>query len=235
VWFFQEASLPVTDYTVLVAEPDARLRALLVNHLSPLGCTVLQAEDGASAFRQLRERPVRVVLSELYLEVDGHADLIQAIRKTKSMRQTRAVAHTRRGTTRDRDWATSAGADAFLIYPTRAERLRYVVDRLSREKGSRSVASAMQKTPILRRNSLEKALLEQERGALAGMPTIVVGKEWWTQLTPAAQGSYRKRAKSAGVSLRSDSLLGSDYVVVRSPTRSEQATAKKPAASPYKK
>jgi CheY-like chemotaxis protein len=223
------------SYTILVAEPDARLRALLVNHLSPLGCTVLQAENGATAFRLLSEQPVSVVLSELYLETGAHVDLIQAIRSTKSLRQTRAIAHTRRGTTRDRDWATTAGADAFLIYPTRAERLRYVVGRLASEKGSRSAAS-VKAPPIMRRSSLDKALLEQETGTMAEMSTIVVGRDWWTKLAPSKQTSYRKRAKKAGVTLRSDALLGTDYVVVRNASRAEQAaaTAAPAPTSPYK-
>lgn len=226
--------MSATDYTVLVAEPDARLRALLVNHLTPLGCTILQADSGEEAFRLLNEQPVRLVLTELYLSAGPYRDLIQAIRSTKSLRSTRAIAHTRRAFPRDREWANAAGADAFLIYPTRAERLRYVVGRLANEKGSRAPVTAA-KTPILRRNSLNKALLEHERGDHVGLPTIVVGKEWWTQLTQSEQSSFRKRAKKAGVSLRSDTLLGSDYVVVRSPSRAEQAlTSRKPAASPYK-
>jgi two-component system chemotaxis response regulator CheY len=224
--------MTAVDFTVLVAEPDARLRALLVSHLTPLGCTVLQAEDGPSAFRMLNAQPVSVVLAELYLKTEAHADLIQAIRSTKALRHTRAVAHTRRATTRDRDWATNAGADAFLIYPTRAERLRYVVGRLASEKGSRA-ASATKSLPVLRRSSLDKALVEQERGGPAGMSTIVVGKEWWAQLTPSKQASYRKRAKTAGVVLRADALLGTDYVVVRNPSRAELAALTRPA-SPYK-
>lgn len=222
------------DYIVLVAEPDARLRSLLVNQLAPLGCTVLQAANGEAAFRLLTERRVHVVLSELYLGTDQHSDLIQAIRSTTALRHTRAIAHTRRATTRDRNWATTAGADAFLIYPTRAERLRYVVSRLASEKGSRSV-SAAKSTPILRRRSLDAALLEQEHGGVGASTTIVVGREWWMQLTGPVQSTYRKRAKKAGVSLRSDSLLGGAYVVVRTPTRTEQAHSRsRVSASPYK-
>jgi CheY-like chemotaxis protein len=220
------------DYTVLVAEPDARLRALLVGHLSPLGCTVLQAANGEAAFRLISERPINVVLSELYLATDAHDDLIRAIRSTKALRHTRAVAHTRRATTRDREWATSAGADAFLIYPTRAERLRYVVGRLASEKGART-AAATKSAPILRRSTLDKALLEQEQGDVKGMSTIVVGKTWWAQLSPAKQATYRKRAKKAGATLRSDALLGEDYVVVRHASRAELAAVAQLQASPY--
>ena len=124
------------------------------------------------------------------------------------------------------------GADAFLnSHPTRAERLRYVVGRLASEKGSRA-ASATKSLPVLRRSSLDKALLEQEAGGPTGMTTRR-GQRVVAQLTASKQTSYRKRAKSAGVVLRADALLGTDYVVVRNPSRAEQAAMTRPA-SPYK-
>ena len=111
-------------------------------------------------------------------------------------------------------------------------------NRLANEKSTRAPALATNK-PILRRTSLDQALLESERGELTDTPTIVVGKDWWTQLAPDKQSGYRKRAKRAGVTLRSDALLGQDYVVVRSPSSAELSIASappatQPAASPYK-
>ena len=218
--------------TVLVAEPDERLRSLLVHHLTPLGYDVLQAEDGETALRLLSGQPMSVVLCELYLKTGKHSDLIQAIRGDKSFKKTRVIAHTRRAAARDRDWATRAGADAFLIYPTRAERLRYVVGRLASEKGARQSVGAGT-LPVIRRRSLDKALLERENGGPTELSTIVVGKTWWSELEASRQSSYRKRAKSAGVTLRSDALLGSDYVIVRKASRREKAANGVPA-SPYK-
>lgn len=132
--------MSISDYAVLVAEPDARLRAKLVHELTPLGCTVLQADNGVSALRILGEQQVRVVMSELYLKTEEEDCLIKAIRKTKSLRHTRALAHTRFSSARDRDWAMTVGADAYLIHPTRGERLRYVVSRLASERGARAAA-----------------------------------------------------------------------------------------------
>lgn len=219
--------------TVLVAEPDERLRSLLVHHLTPLGYDVVQAADGDTALRHLSTHPASVVLCELYLTTTGHPDLIQAIRSNKSLVKTRVIAHTRRASPRDRDWATSAGADAFLIYPTRAERLRYVVGRLASEKGTRR-ASTPATSPVVRRRSLDKALQERENGGPTELSTIVVGKTWWSELGASSQSSYRKRAKNAGVTLRSDVLLGSDYVIVRKASRKEKKAVAATPASPYK-
>lgn len=215
-------------YAVLLVNADARVRANLTNQLSPLGCTVLEAEDGNSAFRVLRENDVRVVLSELYLKTGDDECLIRAVRRAKALRNTRTLAHTSHGTSPDRDWAMKAGADAYLIQPTRAERLRYVVARLATEKraGSPKMSGPMTRSTVARRDSLDDALLDLERGSLRGTSSIVFSKEWWTGLTHPQQTTFRTRAKRAGVRLRSDSLLSNHFVEVRGPSR---------PASPYRR
>jgi CheY-like chemotaxis protein len=215
-------------YSVLLVNGDARVRANLSDQLSPLGCTVLEAEDGDSAFRVLRENDVRVVLSELYLKTGDEKCLIRAVRRAKALRNTRTLAHTSHGTSPDRDWAMKAGADAFLIQPTRAERLRYVVARLATEKrgGFPKMSGPSTRSTVARRDSLDDALLDLERGSLKGTSSIVFSKEWWTRLTPPQQTTFRSRAKRAGVRLRSDSLLSNHFVEVRGPSR---------AASPYRR
>lgn len=222
-------------YTVLLADPDARMRALLADQLSSTGCKVLHAADGESAFRLIGEQDIRLVITELYLKTGEDDDLIHAIRRTKTMRHTRALAHTRHGTSTDRDWAMRAGADAYLIQPTRAERLRYVVARLATAKATRSSLPATTSAPVSRRDSLELALTDLEKGALKGTSSIVFGRQWWERLTRAQQAAYRRRAKQAKVSLRSDSLLSEHFVEVRGPSRTEQALSTERPESPYRR
>lgn len=224
-----------TGYTVLLADPDARMRKLLAEQLAPTGCKVLQAADGESAFKMINERDVRLVITELYLKTGDDDDLIHAIRRTKALRHTRALAHTRYGTSADRDWAMRAGADAYLIQPTRAERLRYVVARLATAKATRSSLPATSSAPVSRRDSLEKALVDLEGGALQGTSSIVFGRVWWEKLTRSEQTSYRKRAKQAKVSLRSDSLLSDHFVEVRGPSRADQGLSTERPESPYRR
>lgn len=206
-----------SGYAVLLVDSDRRVRARLRDQLSPLGCTVLEAEDGDSALRVLRENEVRVVLSELYLKTGEDNCLIRAVHKSKALRNTRTLAHTRHATTPDRDWAMRAGADGYLIQPTAAERLRYVVARLAR-KANTKLPAAIARSSIARRDSLDHALQELERGSLKGTSSIVFGREWWGHLTPTEQTRYRKRAKQAGVGLRSDDLLSDHFVEVRRPS-----------------
>jgi len=223
------------NYTILLVDPDPRARALLAQQLSSPGPVVLQAEDGESAFKIVNERDVRLVVTELYLKTGEDDDLIHAIRRTKTLRRTRALAHTIYGTSVDRDWAMRAGADAYLIKPTRAERLRYVVSRLASTGASPSSLPATSQSPVARRDSLSVALADLEQGVLKGTSSIVFGRGWWEQLTRPQQTTYRKRAKSLGVSLRSDSMLGDHFVEVRGPSRSDQGLSTERPESPYRR
>ena len=145
------STTPITSETrtiVLLVDPDARSRALLAQQLSSDRLTIVEAADGVGALRILGERDVRVVVTELYVQTDGDDYLVPSIRRAKAHRKTRIVAHTNRSLTADRDWAMRAGADAYLIKPTRADRMRYVVGRLSTERAStRSDAGLATKRP----------------------------------------------------------------------------------------
>ena len=212
-------------YVVLLVDADAGVRARLVDQLSPLGCGVLEAADGDTAMHILRENSVRVVVSELYLKTGEDKCLFQTVRRTKALRDTRALAHTRHGTSSDCAWAKRVGADAYLIRPTGADRLQYVVARLAREadRGGSAASSPATRSAVARRDSLDVALLELERGSLKGTSAIVFGREWWTGLTPRQKTTYRARAEKAHVSLRSDSLLSNRFVEVRGPSASNKA------------
>jgi two-component system, OmpR family, phosphate regulon response regulator PhoB len=221
------------DYTVLLADPDARMRALVAEQLTSIGCTVLQAGDGETALRMVTERPIRLVVAELYLKAGNDDDLIHAIRRNKSLRKTRTLALTTSATRADRDWAMRAGADAYLIKPTRAERLRYVVTRLATAKGANASVPMTSSSPLSRRDSLDMALGELERGSLKGTSAIVFGRIWWDQLSRPEQTTYRKRARRAGVTLRSDSMIGEHFVEVRGMPSGDPLSTER-SESPYR-
>lgn len=221
------------DYTVLLVDPDARIRALLAEQLSSTGCTVIQASDGESAFKIVNDREVRLVVTELYLKTGKDDCLVHAIRRSKTLRKTRTLAHTNRATAADREWAMRAGADAYLIKPTRAERLRYVVSRLATTKGANSSVPVTSSSPVKRRDSLEMALADLEKGQLDGSSSIVFAREWWNGLSRPEQANYRKRAKRAGVTLHSDSVLGEHFVEVRGSPLEQPLMTERPE-SPYR-
>lgn len=222
-----------TPQAILIADPDPHARALLASQLQTQSGVILHAADAASAMTVLAERPIAVLVTELYLPVGEDECLVHAVRRNGAFRTTRIVAHTHRSMSADREWAMRAGADAYLIKPTRAQRMRYVVGRLSTARGANASPPPATTSRVMRRDSLDMALQEIEGGKLDGASSIVFGRAWWEEQSPAQRLLYRKRAKSARVSLRSDSMLGKHFVEVRGPSREDVGLASERPESPY--
>lgn len=219
--------------TILLVDPDPHARALLANHLASTGARIVQADDGVSALRIARDVPIAVIVTELYLPSGEDECLIHAVRRDAKLKRTRVVAHTHRGLTADREWAMRSGADAYLIKPTRAQRVRYVVGRLMGER-----SSAPAPTPdarMIRRNSLDEALGEIEAGGLGDTSTIVFSRSWWDTLSPDGRQKYRTRARKAGINLRSDSMLANHFVEVRGTSRNAVGLSTERPESPYRR
>lgn len=221
--------------TVLLVDPDTRTRALLARQLQSETTDVIQASDGATALDLLGSVEVKVVVTELYLSTGDYACLVQAIRANPRLRRTRTVAHTHRGLPPDREWAMTAGADAYLIKPTRAERMRYVVSRLATVKGRNATVPPSRAGTVIRRDSLDAALAEVESGRLGDTSSIVFGRSWWQELPKSQQSAFRRRAKQARVSLRSDSLMKNHFVEIRGTLRGDVGLSSEQPESPYRR
>ena len=228
--------MPVSAKTFLLVDPDPHARALMAWHLAPLGARILQASSGVEALQVAASQPVAVIVTELYLPTGTDECLIHAVRRDPAFKRTRLVAHTHRSMTADREWAMRTGADAYLIKPTRAQRLRYVVGRLLGNGKSVGMGPPPTSTaPMTRRDSLHVALNEIETGGLADTSTIVFGRAWWNALSTQERQVFRGRARKAGVSLRSDSMLGDHFVEVRGATRDAIGLSTERPESPYRR
>jgi len=226
--------MPDPVKSVLIVDPDPYARALLAGHLSSIEADLVEAPDGVSALRVLQSGGIAVMVSELYVPVGDDQCLVHAVRRDPAHRRIRIAAHTSRATAADREWAMRAGADAYLVKPTRAQRIRYVIGRLMAES-ARSAVPPTSDAPMVRRDSLDGALQEIEGGTLSRVSSIVFGRAWWDGLSLADQRSFRRRAKAARVSLRSDSLLGNHFVEVRGPSRGDVGLSTERPESPYRR
>lgn len=214
--------------TILVVDPNVETRAILARQLSATQCSVLQAADGATALQMLQDNEIGLVVSELYLKTGDSDCLIQAMRQNR-VRGTRALAHTVYARSPDRAWAKQWGASGYLIQPTRSKRLQHVVSELLKP----APASGSPNAAISRRETLDQALGEIERGDLRDAASIVFCVVWWKELTSAQRNGYRQRARRARVTLRSDRLMNRHFVEVRARSRSPKSGVKgKP--SPYR-
>jgi hypothetical protein len=129
----------------------------------------------------------------------------------------------------------TAGADAYLIKPTRAERMRYVVSRLATVKGRNASVPETRSATIVRRDSLDAALAEVEAGKLTDTSSIVFGRVWWQALPKAQQSAFRRRARQARISLRSDSLMKNHFVEIRGRQRGDVGLSSEQPESPYRR
>jgi CheY-like chemotaxis protein len=221
--------------TILLVDPDPHARALLAWHLAPTKAHILQAGDGPTGLRLAASNKAAVIVTELYLGTGDDECFIHAVRRDPLLKRTRVVAHTSRNLTADREWAMRAGADAYLIKPTRAQRVRYVVSRLLGERKSSAPMPTTAASSMSRRDSLESALAELEAGGAHKTATIVFGREWWDQQTEAQRKAFRSRARKAGVNLRSDSMLTNHFVEVRGIQRDGVALSTERPESPYRR
>lgn len=140
--------------TVLLVDPDAASRAQTADALANPNVTVLQVEEPAAALRILSDVVVNVLMTELYLNVGEEQCLIYAVRKERKLKGTRIIALTHGARPYDRDWARRAGADAYLIKPSRAERVRYVVQRLAGKRAWGAARPAVSAAPRARLSGL---------------------------------------------------------------------------------
>jgi DNA-binding NtrC family response regulator len=204
--------------TILVVNPDAEKRILLARQLSAAGFTVKEADQGTRALRLMKKRDIRLVVSELYLKTGESDCLIQAVRQNR-LRGTRILAHTVHAKSADLAWAKHWGASGFLIQPTRPGRLKRAVTQLLA-----TAATAPRKAlKCTRVATLDGALGKLERGEVRGTSSIVLSLPWWSELTHVQRNDYRRRAKRAGVTLHSDSMMSSSFVELRTGVRRRPA------------
>lgn len=225
--------MPHPARIILLVDPDPHSRRLLAWHLAATKARIMQANDGPEALRIASQFPVAIIVTELYLPTGDDECLIHAVRREPKLKRTRVVAHTHRAMTSDREWAMRAGADAYLIKPTRAQRVRYVVARLMGDRPGTQAPTT--DAAMIRRDSLEAALAELEAGGLSDTSTIVFSRGWWEGLPMEERKKYRARARKAGVNLRSDSMLTNHFVEVRGASRTAVGLSTERPESPYRR
>jgi sigma-B regulation protein RsbU (phosphoserine phosphatase) len=103
--------------TVLIVEDDPVSRRILQRNLSRLGCTVVQANDGAEAWSILQREPVRIVISDWMMPNMDGLELCRHVRERGDGNYTYFILLTaRQGEDAYRE-AMASGVDDFLTKP----------------------------------------------------------------------------------------------------------------------
>lgn len=96
-----------------------------------MGFRVLDAADGTAALRMTMRSEVHLLITELYLNTGADRCLVRAVRREAALRRVKILVVSDRGASDDRDWALSAGADAYLIKPVLLGRMLQLSARLA--------------------------------------------------------------------------------------------------------
>ena len=116
---------------ILIAEPDTKCRSALRGALEGLGHTVMEAGSGRSAFQMALQSEVVLLVTELYLPTGTERCLVRAISQASALKRMKARAYTSHGAAIDREWALTAGADAYFVKPVPLGRLLQVAGVLA--------------------------------------------------------------------------------------------------------
>lgn len=117
--------------TILLAEPDARLRGTWRDGLIALGFQVFETSNGADALRIALRSEVNLLITELYLASGVDRCLVRATRRERGLRRVKILVVSGHGGSEDRAWALTAGADAYLMKPVRLGRMLQVSAQLA--------------------------------------------------------------------------------------------------------
>lgn len=129
--------------TILLAEPEAQLRAAWRHALEATGFYVRECADGASALRIALRVEITLLITELYLISGTDRCLVRAVRREPGLKRAKILVISDRSSEEDRAWALTAGADAFLVKPITIGRMLQVAGRLATTRQSRGEARAM--------------------------------------------------------------------------------------------
>jgi DNA-binding response OmpR family regulator len=117
--------------TILLAEPDTRLRETWRVGLVGMGFHVLVSPDGTSALRTALRSEIRLLITELYVTSGDERCLVRATRREPGLRRLKILVVSDHSSADDQRWALTAGADAYLIKPIRLGRMLQVAARLA--------------------------------------------------------------------------------------------------------
>ena len=110
-------------YVILVIDDRWENRAVLSNLLSPLGFSILEAENGQAGLVMLQEQSPDLVITDLVMPVMDGFEFLEQVRKTEAIKATKVLVSSASVSSIDQQKALHYGGDAFLEKPVQATEL----------------------------------------------------------------------------------------------------------------
>jgi diguanylate cyclase (GGDEF)-like protein len=117
---------------VLIAEDDVNSKQLLIDVLQSAGYEVDTSENGLKALAFLETHEVDIIISDILMpEMDGY-DLCRALKQNPALQNIPFIFYTATYTSdKDKRFAVSLGASAFLIKPMEVDALLEVIEEVT--------------------------------------------------------------------------------------------------------
>jgi len=120
--------------SILLAEPDNRLRATWRAGLVGMGFHVLESSDGAGALSMSLRSEVALLVTELYVASGAQRCLVRAVRREPGLQRLKILVVSAHDTAEDRQWALTSGADAYLVKPVPLGRMLQLSAQLANSR-----------------------------------------------------------------------------------------------------
>ena len=117
-------SLDYAKLTILVADDDFEILALVAGAAKKLGCTVLEANDGEEALKRARETSPHLVVLDVMMPGMSGWEVCRAIREDERLENTGVIMLTGIGERLNEMTSPLYGADEYLDKPFDLEELR---------------------------------------------------------------------------------------------------------------
>ncbi|MEW6581232.1 MAG: response regulator [Actinomycetota bacterium] len=122
--------------TVLIADDDVLMRAILRDALKRAGHEVREAATGLDALKEAEEAPPDCVVLDVMMPTASGIEVCREIRRTAP--DTRIVIVSGRAGDADRRAGMDAGADLYVTKPFDPGRVAQLVGRLCRSRSARA-------------------------------------------------------------------------------------------------
>jgi DNA-binding response OmpR family regulator len=120
--------------TILVVEDDARVRAVLTEHLTGLGYSTMEVPSAEEALQVVEEITPDLVLTDVHMETMSGIELCATLKRDPRFQLTPVIILTGQSDLESRVAGLAAGADDFFAKPFDLTEIRTRVAALLRAK-----------------------------------------------------------------------------------------------------
>lgn len=120
----------MTEPTVLVADDNRLIRMLIRASLTPLGCRLIEAQDGQEALDMAIEQNPDVLLLDVMMPRMHGYDVFEAVRANRALDSCRVIMLTAAAANLETLESEHSGADGYILKPFDKDELRETVRAL---------------------------------------------------------------------------------------------------------